>query len=393
MREQRRRERLDKELRETRQALEKRGVEAEQASTDVEVSMMRVKEQAFALKDAKATVERYVRDYEVLSGRCSKLTEDYEEAMKKNQALHLGTNRMEKDAKVAREEFARLNTDKNTMERKMEREHKEKIEVQSRLDDTKAPIAALQAQVVLLEKDLDVFRREELRLQQEKDAVGRQKELQEKQTQKALSLAKDNSDQAKEQERIAYSLESEVDALKKETKEQRALIYQVEKERERYGVEAAEQRNLYLAAMEEVKQRDVQVAELIKKVVEWEKKLKAQQLLNEQVKIVIVIVCCMNTLLCLFIVCSLRCVPSPSCTLPLFFTIHPTACLSLLTFIPIIFSADSKSTPRTRPPPFFASFFSSHFFCSLFQQLTLRSGPSAMSPPSIWWRRRTKSPS
>ena len=49
---------------------------------------------------------------------------------------------------------------------------------------------------------------------------------------------------AKEQERIAYSLEAEMATFKNETVKQRKQIYQLEKERERYGVEAAEQRNL-----------------------------------------------------------------------------------------------------------------------------------------------------
>ena len=49
---------------------------------------------------------------------------------------------------------------------------------------------------------------------------------------------------AKEQERIAYSLEAEMATFKNETVKQRKRIYQLEKERERYGVEAAEQRNL-----------------------------------------------------------------------------------------------------------------------------------------------------
>merc|ERR1711998_777021 len=73
--------------------------------------------------------------------------------------------------------------------------------------------------------------------------------------------AKENQEQAKEQERIAYSLEAE-----------------------KNGVEASDQRNLYLAAMEEVKLRDMRINELQKKVTEWESKLKQQQHLYEQVR-------------------------------------------------------------------------------------------------------------
>ena len=89
---------------------------------------------------------------------------------------------------------------------------------------------------------------------------------------------------AKEQERIAYSLEAEMATFKNETVKQRKQIYQLEKERERYGVEAAEQRNLYTACLEEVKLRDMQIGQLQKEIGEWEGKLKQQQHLYEAVR-------------------------------------------------------------------------------------------------------------
>jgi len=170
------------------------------------------------------------------------------------------------------------------IERKLAREHTEKLAVEQRLNDTKAPMVQLLQEKNQLEKELDGYRKAELALNQRVEAVGRQKALQEQQTARALELAKDNSDQAKEQERIAYSMEAEVQALKSEAKEQRAMIHQVEKEREKYGVDAAAQRGLYLEAMEEVKLRDLRINELLKDVAEWEKKMKTQAHLYEQVR-------------------------------------------------------------------------------------------------------------
>jgi len=283
-REVRRRERLDKELRETRAKLEAKGSDLDQSEAAVAESQAKVRELKQAERESKATMERYIRDYEALNGRTERITGELEESVKKIQALHVAANTMEKEAKFQREEMARLLTDKNSMERKLGREHTEKLVLQQRLDDTRAPYEALQAEIAVLSKDLEAYKRAELVLKQEKDAKERARGLQEKQTAKALALAKDNSDQAQEQERIAYSLEAEVNALKSESKEQRALIHQVEKEREKYGVEAGEQRSLYLAAMEEVKMRDIAVAELEKQVVDWEKKMKAQQHLYEGVR-------------------------------------------------------------------------------------------------------------
>lgn len=255
------------------------------------------------------------------------MTEEYAESVKKVQALHVAAHVAEKEDKLKREEIGRLMTDKSgvrgeegegtrrcqrsrrslwplspfysqlarsrshpfcclalQVERKLGREHAEKLAVEQRLNDTKAPLLALQQDKNQLEKDLEGYRKAELSLNQRVDAVGRQKALQEQHTARALALAADNSEQAKEQERIAYSMEAEVQALKSEAKEQRSLIYQVEKEREKYGVEAAEQRGLYLAAMAEVKLRDLRVADLLKAVGEWDQKTKLAAHAYEQVR-------------------------------------------------------------------------------------------------------------
>mmetsp|Transcript_40025 Transcript_40025/g.89752 ORF Transcript_40025/g.89752 Transcript_40025/m.89752 type:complete len:912 (+) Transcript_40025:82-2817(+) len=284
LREQRRRERLDTELRDTRSQLEAKTSEHEQVFSAHEEAAARERDLAKQLRQAKATIEKYHKDYAALAEKGEKLAGDFAEAMKKNQQLHVDANQTEREAKVQREEMGRLTSDFHALERKLDKEHNEKLDLQQKLADTKAPLQALQAEKAVLEKDLEGYRRAEQKLVGEKDGLERQKVLQEKQTQKALVLAKDNSDQAKEQERVAYSLEAEANALKTETKEQRALIYQVEREREKYGVEAVEQRKLYEAAVHEVKLRDSRIVDLLKKVADWEKKMKQQQALYEAVR-------------------------------------------------------------------------------------------------------------
>merc|ERR1711988_1839693 len=193
-------------------------------------------------------------------------------------------NHQEKEMKSKREEIGRLVTDKGSLERRLERQHREIIDLKQKLDDSKTPLLMVQQEKNALEQDVELYRRQEKVIEAEKEQVIREKTLQEKKTQKAQDQAKENSEQAKEQERIAYSLEAEMNAFKAETVKQRKTIYALEKEREKYGIEASDQRNLYLAAMEEVKLRDMRINELQKKVTEWESKLKQQQHLYEQVR-------------------------------------------------------------------------------------------------------------
>ena len=283
-REQRRRERMDKELRDTRIKLEKKGQETDQVKAEVDKASGQVDELQKQLSEARTTMEKYLRDYEALYARTQKLTEDYEESIVKNQQMHVEANHQEKEMKMKREEIGRLVTDKGSLERRLERQHREIIDLKQKLDDTKTPLMMAQQEKNALEQDVELYRRQEKQIEAEKEQVVREKTLQEKKTQKAQDIAKENQEQAKEQERIAYSLEAEMNAFKAETVKQRKTIYALEKEREKYGVEASDQRNLYLAAMEEVKLRDMRINELQKKVTEWESKLKQQQHLYEQVR-------------------------------------------------------------------------------------------------------------
>ena len=283
-REQRRRERVDKELKDTRIKLEKKSKETQEVQSEVDKATGQVDELQKQLSEARTTMEKYLRDYEALYQRTQKLTEDYEESIVKNQQLHVEANHQEKEMKSKREEIGRLVTDKGSLERRLERQHREIIDLKQKLDDSKTPLLMVQQEKNALEQDVELYRRQEKVIEAEKEQVVREKTLQEKKTQKAQDQAKENSEQAKEQERIAYSLEAEMNAFKAETVKQRKTIYALEKEREKYGIEASDQRNLYLAAMEEVKLRDMRINELQKKVTEWESKLKQQQHLYEQVR-------------------------------------------------------------------------------------------------------------
>ena len=79
LREQRRRERMDKELRDLRTKLDKKAAEQESVSQEVTVAKTQVGQLEKQLTEARATMEKYLRDYDTLYQRTQKLTEDLEE--------------------------------------------------------------------------------------------------------------------------------------------------------------------------------------------------------------------------------------------------------------------------------------------------------------------------
>merc|ERR1719230_85184 len=188
------------------------------------------------------------------------------------------------EMKARREEIVRLNTEKVQLERKVEREHRQALKYKQLLDESKTPLLMAQTEIAALQKEVDQFKRREETRAKELEVLERERNLQVKETQRAHEKVHEKETRVKEQERIAYSLENEMNSFKAETVKQRKAIYQLEKERERYGVETSEQRALYLQAMEEVKLRDMRVNELQKKVGDGETKLKQQQALYEAVR-------------------------------------------------------------------------------------------------------------
>ncbi|GMI43157.1 hypothetical protein TrCOL_g9754 [Triparma columacea] len=283
-REQRRRERMDKELRDLRTKLDKKAAEGEAVGQEVLVAKTQVGQLEKQLTEARATMEKYLRDYDTLYQRTQKLTEDLEEQMEKTGSVHADFVSSQKELKLQRDECTRMQTAVGQMERKVDREHKAAQRFRQMVDAAKTPLLMSQQEVQSLKAELEVYKRRENTTRKEVDLLEREKNLQLTTIQKTEDKMKKTEDEVKNQERIAYSLENELAQFKAETVKQRTVIYQLEKEREKYGVEASEQRTMYLQAMEEVKLRDMKYNEAQKKISEWEAKLKQQQQLYESVR-------------------------------------------------------------------------------------------------------------
>lgn len=164
--------------------------------------------------------------------------------MEKTGSVHTDLVQSQKEHKMARDECTRMATEKNQMERKVEREHKAAMRYRQLFDESKTPLAMAQQEIQSLNKELEIYKRREDSTRKEVDVLERDKNLQLTQIQKVEEKVKVTEDEVKQQERVAYSLENELAQFKAETVKQRTTIYGLEKEREKYGVEASEQRTM-----------------------------------------------------------------------------------------------------------------------------------------------------
>jgi len=284
LREARRREKTQKELQDARTKLDEQTVAEEKLRAGMLEERLTATETDRKLADAKSTMEKYLRDYETLFARTTKLTEDLEEQVKRNKQLVNDRHVADKEAKLKLGEIGRLTSDLHLLERRVDKEHRAALHYQQVAEDSKTPLGILQGEIDTLRKELLGSHKHENVLTKKAETAVKEKAQHMQATQVAEATARDNVDLYKEQERISRGLGNEIEEMRVEIQHLRKVIYSLEKERERVGNELGDQKGYLNNAQEDIKLRDVQITELQKRIIEWEGKLKQQQHLYEQVR-------------------------------------------------------------------------------------------------------------
>ena len=284
LRESRRREKTQKELQDARTKLDDQSLADERLRAQMLEERLAATETDRKLADAKVTMEKYLRDYEAADARLHKVVEDLDEQIARNKALVDDKHVAEKEAKLKLAEIGRLTSDIHLLERKVDKEHRAALHYQQVAEDSKTPLQVLQSELDTLRKELLNSHKHENQLEKKAEMAIKEKAAQLQATQEAEGEAKEHADLYKEQERISRGLSNEIDDMRLEIQHLRKVIYSLEKERERVGNELGDQKSFLTNAHEDIKLRDVQIAELQKRITEWEGKLKQQQHLYEQVR-------------------------------------------------------------------------------------------------------------
>ena len=236
------------------------------------------------LADARSTMEKYLKDYDSLFMRTQRITDDLDSQITKNKAMSVQHNTVEKELKFKQIEASRLASDKSTLERKLEKEHRAQLLLKQQLEEGKIPLQLALTEIENLRKEVLGAHRLEVTLEKNVEKAERLTNVQMKETEKAQATAKEVKGVVLEQERVVSGLGSEVESTKMEAQRLRKAIFSLEKDRERLGNEVGEQRGYYQQALDDGKLKDVQIIELEKRCNEWEVKMRQQQSLYEQVR-------------------------------------------------------------------------------------------------------------
>eukprot|EP00798_Chlamydomonas_sp_ICE-L_P006525 gene6525-3166_t len=283
-RETRKKERMEKEMKELRLNLELRQGEIKQKQVQVTTTEESVQRLEMTLRDAKFGTEKIQKEYNQLNEKVQKLHHDLEEQIHTNTQLLAENSQKQMELKVKEDEIAqikseamRVNKLREQTAKKIRQLEEQKSEVESDRDTLKKEMSSLESELEQKQKDMDSDKKKLDELLRERDILTKLRSQAEGATQKQLDLIKINDNTKR-------NLEQEIQGYKMEAQKQGKLIYQLEKEREKYAIEASDAASKYMQALEEVKLREMAIIDLQKRISEGETRLKQQQNLYEAVR-------------------------------------------------------------------------------------------------------------
>lgn len=128
-----------------------------------------------------------------------------------------------------------------------------------------------------LNRDLDTLKKEHEQVSKQLEMVSRERDLSQKNFVKSTTASQKQFNTLKLSEQAQRTLEQEISGYRDEAQKMRKLIYTLEKDRDNRFNEATRLEQLLLAKDEEINMKDMNIFDSKKKISEYEKRLKEQQ--------------------------------------------------------------------------------------------------------------------
>uniref|UniRef100_A0A2K5ZQI4 Cilia and flagella associated protein 58 n=1 Tax=Mandrillus leucophaeus TaxID=9568 RepID=A0A2K5ZQI4_MANLE len=267
-REFRKKEKLEKELKQIQTDMDSRQTEIKALQQYVQKSKEELQKLEQQLKEQKILNERAAKELEQFQMRNAKLQQENEQHSLVCEQLSQENQQKALELKV--------NT-KEQIHKKLHHIEDQKAEVEQHKETLKNQIVGLEREVEASKKQAELDRKAMDELLRERDILN-------KNMLKAVNATQKQTDLVKLHEQAKRNLEEEIQNYKDEAQKQRKIIFHLEKERDRYINQASDLTQKVLMNMEDIKVRETQIFDYRKKIAESEIKLKQQQNLYEAVR-------------------------------------------------------------------------------------------------------------
>ncbi|OQS01376.1 hypothetical protein ACHHYP_01198 [Achlya hypogyna] len=276
---------LEKQLKALKSEAELLTAEHKRKVEQVKAGEVALKQKETQLRESKARMEKYLKEYDVLYRTTHQFTEAMETQWQKNQEILAANNHMAAEVATKEGIVAALGKDCSKIDALVELTKQKIAEVdamRASVDDKRD--LCKQNLNELLNVTMEVERKQGEAVRKTLDDLLRQRELVNKMLVRAADTSQGTQDLIKIKENTMKNLENEINGYKQNVKKQREMIHQLVADRDRYDKEAEAANKKYRTALEEAKLQDLQVVSLQDKINEGEARLKQQQNLYEAVR-------------------------------------------------------------------------------------------------------------
>ncbi|VDP91161.1 unnamed protein product, partial [Echinostoma caproni] len=283
-RELRKKERMERELKQVRAEVEAKMEEIRLTSTAVEKLKQELRQKEEENRGTKVSLEQASRQLQVTETKlreCQAKLESQiqvtDSVMVENQTRLAEVKQREDEVAAMKAECQKLLKQREAAQRKLRQSEEDKAQLEATRDRLRSEIQAYENEIEMMHKTLDADRRT-------CDELSKEKEQLNKSLTKAVAQTTKQTNLLKMHEMSKQNLEQEIVNYRDEAQKQRKIIYKLERERDRYITEASELTQKVLQHMDELKYREMQIFENKKRIAEAETKLKQQQNLYEAVR-------------------------------------------------------------------------------------------------------------
>ncbi|EPT29809.1 flagellar associated protein [Toxoplasma gondii ME49] len=282
--EQRRREKIEKELKDMKALIEQKQTEIQGKQATIEQQRQETEHLQAVVASLQAENEKENKRFMEITGRITDTENRLNEQIITNSKMQAANIAREAELRDQTEVINKMKADK---ERVTKMHDLLKRKMQQTEDDRKAlddQHAALKSEISGIEKEVEALKQQ---AEADKKNIGnllRERDLLSKNLLRTDDATKKHEEALKRHEAHALQLQREAERYRKDIEIQQAKIRELESHRDKSGAELSRINQKYLAVLEEIKGGDNQVTDLQKTITELRNKLATQKSLYESVR-------------------------------------------------------------------------------------------------------------
>ncbi|CAF2068999.1 unnamed protein product [Rotaria magnacalcarata] len=284
IKEAKRREQIELELKTSKQSLELKNAEFKVQTANFEAQQQELKKAQLHLRQLKEDNIRLTKENQILQVRLDNSRTQFTELVTTNEKLANDCARRVTELKEKEDDIVQLRKERDNEQKKKDHSEKRLRQVDDQVGEMEQQRERLRSKISTLEQEIDRYKKAQEENRKQIDSLTRDREQLNKNCQKLIADNQKQTDQVKNFDQAKKTLEQDITNYKEEASKQRKIILKMEKERDRYITEAGQLTNQVLALMEEVKKKELELFDQKKKIAELETRLKQQQNLYEAVR-------------------------------------------------------------------------------------------------------------